>query len=129
MAAETDIFFLYKQGTEYYILRITKPSFSNSNEAEYDRVVEILEEKKQELVEKHHLQDATFIGEYQGLPEGDGFYGNDTRIHNVWYANHEKKGFIILGKATTENEFWQSVKGKYQKPAIFIKNVQLLTLP
>jgi len=81
MGANIKVYCLYKLRDKYYLLRVSRPEYSNINQKQEDNASEILEVKKKALLNKifayYNLKDETnleFIGELQGCPIGDDLY-------------------------------------------------------
>lgn len=123
MGSEIHIFSLYKKDNRFLLVRVEREGFSNVDEDDYDRVCEGAEMPRDALVG----EGAIFVGEFQGLPQGDEFYGERGLIENVWYAKHERDWFIVLGQAQSEEDFWQEVEiDEYRRPATFIGEIEMI---
>ena len=114
MGIAIDIYFLYQlENDKHLLLKVGRPGFSNANQNEENWADEISDNKKnillQKYLNKHELNQAKFIGEFQGLPEGDILYDEkgQSNLTDLWFTQTTYgHPWIFLSLAQSEEEFW-----------------------
>jgi hypothetical protein len=146
MGTYLQIFHLYKlTNGKSLLLKISRSGYSSSNQYQENKALETTISKQKLLLKKYtEIQKTSvkkYIGELQGLPEGDLLYSKfgKTNIKNLWYIK-TKYGhpWIFISLASNSNEFWSITteedfadngmsKNDLIPPAIHIKTTDFVT--
>lgn len=113
MGINLETYFLYKLGkNKALLIRANRPGYNNANQNQANLAEEILDSKVKLLLGKY-LEDKInsqpeFIGEFQGLPEGDVLYEEHgaLNLRNLRYSTTRYgENFIFISIAGNEDEF------------------------
>ena len=146
MGINLKTYFLYKLGeNKALLIRANRPGYSNANQNQANEAEEILDAKVESLLErylknKENLQPQ-FIGELQGLPEGDSLYEEHGTpdLKNLRYATTRcGNNYIFISIADSEDEFLDIiseedfadngfVKGDIHLPSLSIDSTDFIT--
>ena len=94
------------------LIRAKRPGYNNADQNQSNQAEEILASKVELLLEKY-LEDKIsaqpeFIGEFQGLPEGDALYEENGTL-NLRHLRYSRtcygENFIFISIAKSEDEF------------------------
>ncbi len=116
MGIGINIFYLYKlRSDKALLLKLSRPGSSNANQNQENQAEEILGLKRRLLLEKYLEKNnetiEIFVGEFQGLPEGDALYEKHGTLNlKQLYYTKTKQGenWIYLSLAENAKEFWQA---------------------
>lgn len=122
MASEHYTYSLYQitDSDDYFLLRVTQPSYSNIDQSKEDmsvnemikRMHELLQHVLQEL-DISSVEEVTQIGMFQGLPAGEILYEPEGihTIETLWYTKTTfSPPWIFLSAVNTEQSFWDLTK-------------------
>ncbi|MBP1996234.1 hypothetical protein [Paenibacillus eucommiae] len=118
MGANIKVYCLYKIYDKYYLLRVSRPEYSNVNQMQEDIASEMLEVKKKALLNKifdyYHLKDDTnieFIGELQGYPIGNDLYVEKGFFSLTLFYCQTDYGFpwIVIGHSESKHLFLEEL--------------------
>lgn len=113
MGISIETYVLYKfENNKGLLIRAKRPGYNNANQNQANQSEQILDSKVKLLLEKY-LEDMPnaqpqFIGEFQGLPEGDVLYEKHGvfNMKKLRYATTRYgKNFIFISLADNEDEF------------------------
>lgn len=113
MEISLETYFLYKlENNKGLLIRANRPGYNNGNQNQANQAVKILDSKVNLLLEKY-LEDKInfqpkFIGEFQGLPEGDVLYEQNGTLnlrHLRYSTTRFGENFIFISIAKNEDEF------------------------
>jgi len=113
MGINLETYFLYKLGgNKALLIRANRPGYSNANQNQEREAEKILDSKVKLLLEKY-LKDKRnpypeFIGEFQGLPEGEVLYEENGTLnlrHLKYSTTRYGDNFIYIAIADNEDEF------------------------
>lgn len=113
MGINLETYILYKlENNKGLLIRAKRPGYNNANQNQEIQSEQILDSKVKLLLEKY-LADIPnvqpqFIGEFQGLPEGDVLYEKHgaRNVRKLRYATTRYgKNFIFISLADNEDEF------------------------
>lgn len=118
MPGQFYIFSLYQhpQRLTHYLLRTVQPEYSGASQTEENRSLEMESAQRKDLL--HSIDpdiptdDWHFLGEQQGFPIGDAFYGDEQLSElPLWYV-HTEFGYpwIIMGIADSEATFLRELE-------------------
>lgn len=117
MGIRLETYFLYRlENNKGLLIRANRPGYHNANQNQANHAEHILDSKVQLLLEKYlkdtpHAQPQ-FIGEFQGLPEGDVLYEKHgtLKLKTLRYApTRYGKHFIFISLADNEEAFLQII--------------------
>lgn len=146
MGINQKTYFLYKLGENKALLIMAKrPGYNNANQSQENQAEKILDSKVKLLLEKY-LEDKIdsqpeFLGEFQGLPEGDVLYEEHGTmdLRNLRYSSTRfGKYFIFISIAESEDEFLEIiseedfadngfVKADIRLPSLSIESTDFIT--
>ena len=113
MGIKLKTYFLYKiEENKALLIMANRPGYNNANQNQANQADKILDSKVNLLLEKY-LEDKInfqpkFIGEFQGLPEGDVLYEENgtLNLRHLRYATTRfGESFIFISIANNEDEF------------------------
>lgn len=104
---------MYKLGkNKALLIMANRPGYNNANQNQANQAEKILDSKVKLLLEKYlegkMKSQLEFIGEFQGLPEGDVLYEEHGRLNlrKLRYSTtRHGKSFIFISIADSEEEF------------------------
>lgn len=125
MASEHYTYSLYQitDTDEYFLLRVTQPSYTNINQDKEDIAVSAMIKRMHELLQQvledleiSSVEEITQIGMFQGLPAGEILYepqGVHT-IETLWYTKTKfSPPWIFLSAVDSEQSFWNLTKDEF----------------
>ncbi len=105
----------------FLLLRVTRPAYSNTIQAEEDWANDVLATRQRLLLDfyvRHllpqeclHAHEIYLEGEFQDCPPGDDLYSDHgMRFLDIWIAS-TRFGYpwIVLGMAESADAFWQEI--------------------
>ncbi len=113
MAIQLEYFYLYKlSNKKHLLLKVSRPGYNNANQVQENQAWKILETKQEQLLNHYLTINKTtviaFIGEFNGLPEGDSLYAKHGKsdMKNIWYirSSYDNEA-IFLSIADSEADF------------------------
>lgn len=128
MGIPLDIFSLYRLEGEaancqhYLLLKVGQPSFSNADEGDYARAVDVAEGKRRALIEVYAAESlsrecaarhtANLVGELQSSPSGNELFEEQGRFYVELWVAETRFGhpWVVMGTAESEEEFWREVE-------------------
>ncbi len=113
MGINLKTYFLYKlRENKALLIRANRPGYNNANQNQENEAGKILNSKIDLLLEKYLKNKRNlcpeFIGEFQGLPEGDILYEEygKLELYNLRYTTTRYgKNYIFISIADNEDEF------------------------